>query len=147
MSLQFSYPAIAAICLALYFIIGKLFSSIEAHRFSKANGCKPPAKLPQSERILGLANFKAQRELSKSKLLLPASNERFQVHGNTYTVAALGKTIIITIEPQNVKTILSTSFNHYGLGMRLRTLGVFLGAGIFTSDGKQWEHSRVRICV
>jgi len=51
--------------------------------------------------------------------------------------------VIVTIEPDNIKTILSTKFNDYSLGKtrKISFVPVF-GHGIFTTDGAAWERSR-----
>lgn len=54
--------------------------------------------------------------------------------------------MINTIEPENVKTILSTKFEDYRLGeRRAKILIPVLGHGIFDTDGKAWERSRALI--
>jgi hypothetical protein len=55
----------------------------------------------------------------------------------------LGRTFFNTIDPELVKAVLATNFKDFGLGDRHRPFGPLLGRGIFTSDGAQWEHSRV----
>lgn len=48
-----------------------------------------------------------------------------------------------TIEPENIKTILATSFKDFDLGpIRHASFNPLLGDGIFTLDGAAWEHSR-----
>lgn len=136
---------VVAICVTVFLVLSKeVVKRIEDRRFSRAHGCKPPIQLPQSERVLGIENFIEQIAVTKQKRSLPLSLARFRQIGNTYTIAALSRTIVLTIEPQNVKSILSVNFKDYSLGMRMEALGVLLGAGIFTSDGANWEHSRVR---
>ncbi|KAL4971269.1 cytochrome P450 [Aspergillus desertorum] len=51
--------------------------------------------------------------------------------------------IVATIEPENVKAILSTKFNDFDLGTRReKAFQPLLGYGIFCTDGARWEHSR-----
>lgn len=139
-----SYVSIAAASLALYFIITRIVTSVQGYRFAKAKGCKEPIKFPQSERILGYARFKQQIAEHKAKIILPSAVQRFRDVGNTYSAVALGQKVIITIEPENIKALLATNFNDFGLGTRFDAMGALLGHGIFTSDGALWEHSRVR---
>lgn len=63
----------------------------------------------------------------------------------TWSSTAMGRVFVNTIDPENIKAILATNFNDFGLGHRLHTFGPLLGSGIFTTDGTHWEHSRVRI--
>jgi hypothetical protein len=134
-------PAVAL--LAFIFIARSLASYIATLRFKKAHGCKPPNKIPQFERILGLGLYKEQSEAQKNKRIMETSRKRFADIGNTWSATMLGQTFFNTIEPENIKTILATNFKDYGLGGRLRAFGPLLGRGIFTSDGTAWEHSRV----
>ena len=51
--------------------------------------------------------------------------------------------VIATIEPENIKSVLSTDFKSYSLGdNRKRLMTPLLGEGIFTTDGAAWQHSR-----
>ena len=138
------FALIAAACLVTYLVVAKVLSFIEGYRFAKANGCKPPTKYPQPERIIGYKHYKLQVALSKSKMILPTGLSRFREIGNTYSVVTMGQKIIVTTEPENVKEMLATKFKDFGIGKRLDALGALLGQGIFTSDGLLWEHSRVR---
>jgi len=135
-----------------YFIIAGLLSVyiaktiasyISAARFKKAHGCKPEHKLPQPERFLGYGLYKTQTNASKNKELLEGNYKRFQANGTTWSSRMMGATYYNTIDPENVKAILATNFKSFGLGGRLEALGALLGKGIFTTDGAEWEHSRV----
>ena len=51
--------------------------------------------------------------------------------------------MIVTVEAENVKTILATKFKDYELSsLRKRTVPPLLGSGIFTNNGAEWKHSR-----
>ena len=71
--------------------------------------------------------------------------QRFDACGNTFTSKLLLVNAISTIEPENVKTVLSTRFKDYGLWRRFEFVGKLLGHGIFTSDGEAWAHSRAML--
>lgn len=53
-----------------------------------------------------------------------------------------GQIWLATIEPENIKTILATSFKDYSLGFRYDAMYDLLGNGIFTLSGEGWKHSR-----
>ncbi|KAK8141368.1 hypothetical protein G3M48_000177, partial [Beauveria asiatica] len=60
--------------------------------------------------------------------------------------APLFRRVLFTAEPENIKTILATSFKDFSLGEnRLGNFKPLLGEGIFASDGKKWEHSRAML--
>lgn len=50
---------------------------------------------------------------------------------------------ICTVDPENIKAILTTQFTDYGKGERFHNEWErFLGDGIFTTDGAQWHDAR-----
>ncbi|KAA8894617.1 hypothetical protein FN846DRAFT_912690 [Sphaerosporella brunnea] len=54
-----------------------------------------------------------------------------------------GEEIVFTIEPRNIQAVLATKFKDFSLGnLRKEAFLELLGDGIFTLDGKGWEHSR-----
>ena len=54
--------------------------------------------------------------------------------------------VILTADPDNIKTILTTQFENYGKGPQFHLEWQdFLGDSIFTTDGKQWQSSRQMI--
>ena len=71
---------------------------------------------------------------------------RYPLHGNTWKGRILFGTSIGTIEPENIKAILATSFKDFALGSeRHDNFYPLLGDGIFTLDGAGWEHSRANL--
>ncbi|KAL2065144.1 hypothetical protein VTL71DRAFT_4285 [Oculimacula yallundae] len=62
-----------------------------------------------------------------------------------YTVEAkpVGRRLIFTADPENIKAILATQFTDYGKGEPFhREWSAFLGDSIFTTDLDQWHSSR-----
>ncbi|TVY85472.1 Cytochrome P450 52A1 [Lachnellula suecica] len=61
----------------------------------------------------------------------------------TFEAAPLGRRMILTAEPENIKAILATQFTDYGKGEPFhREWKAFLGDSIFTTDLDQWHNSR-----
>nr|B8QHP5.1 RecName: Full=Cytochrome P450 52-N1; Short=CYP52-N1; AltName: Full=Cytochrome P450 monooxygenase CYP52-N1 [Starmerella bombicola]ACD75402.1 cytochrome P450 monooxygenase CYP52-N1 [Starmerella bombicola]AIY55342.1 cytochrome P450 monooxygenase CYP52-N1 [Wickerhamiella domercqiae] len=54
----------------------------------------------------------------------------------------LGKWVIATRDPENIKAVLSTKFNDFSLKERGNRMRHVIGDGIFTQDGAPWKHSR-----
>jgi cytochrome P450 len=52
---------------------------------------------------------------------------------------------LLTIDPENIKHILSTNFRDFNIGLRSKQLSIVLGDGIFTEDGQAWAHSRAML--
>ena len=128
----------------LYFLIYKISLLILRRQFSTKFGCKPAYQLPQSERIIGYGLFKEQLKAAKERKILEVMTNRFEKYGNTFTASMMGRDFVGTIEPENIRAILTMNFDDFGLGGRKESFGPLLGNGIFTSDGQQWQHSRVK---
>ncbi|CZS96200.1 probable cytochrome P450 52A12 [Rhynchosporium graminicola] len=139
------YMKAIPILLVIAFCVNKLYNYIRIARFKKQHGCKPEARIPQSERIIGYGLYKTQVRAQKTRNLLTVGRQRFLDHGNTWSAVLMGKSFYNTVEPENVKAILATQFKDFSLGERLQSFGPLLGQGIFTTDGKQWEHSRALV--
>ncbi|KAH9994168.1 cytochrome P450 52A11 [Xylariaceae sp. FL0662B] len=55
----------------------------------------------------------------------------------------LGRRVVLTADPDNIKAVLATQFSDYGKGEPFhREWSEFLGDSIFTTDGHQWHASR-----
>ncbi|UNI23334.1 hypothetical protein JDV02_009162 [Purpureocillium takamizusanense] len=62
---------------------------------------------------------------------------------NTLQLHLVGRHTHITIEPENIQTILATDQKKWNLtSQRKGGLHPLLGKGIFTTDGLEWQHSR-----
>lgn len=61
---------------------------------------------------------------------------------STYQWSVLGVTGHATCDPENIKFILAKGFDDFVLGpVRRGNFMPLLGNGIFTQDGKAWEHT------
>ncbi|KAH8684611.1 putative cytochrome P450 alkane hydroxylase [Tricladium varicosporioides] len=129
----------------LLFVIRGVVNYISKRNFMKKHGCKPEKPIPQWDRIFGYDIYTIQQQASKDHRVLEVSRKRFLDNGNTWSALMLGRKFFNTIEPENIKAILATNFKDFGLGQRLESFGPLLGAGIFTTDGAQWEHSRALV--
>lgn len=137
------YALLALGAFVSYFVITRIAAYIEAVRFAKANGCKPVRKFPQKERIVGWEVYQNAKELRAKHEFLETARQRYLDNRHTYQITVLGNTFVTTDEPENIKCILATNFNDFGIGKRLDAFGPLFGSGIFTTDGAHWEHSRV----
>lgn len=65
---------------------------------------------------------------------------------NTIEVVFFGRRLLITQEPEHIKTVLTSKFTQFGKGERFHEAWApFLGDSIFTTDGQQWHNSRTLI--
>lgn len=143
--MEYNLYALGIAILTIVFIAKWISTYISATRFKKAHGCKPAHKIPQFERIIGYGLYRIQMNASKEKKILEVGYKRYLDNGITWSGSMMGQTFFNTIDPENVKAILATNFNDFGIGQRHEAFGALLGRGIFTSDGAQWEHSRALV--
>lgn len=129
-----------SILVIAYFRISRYF---EVRRFQKLHNCQPPIRAPQSERIIGLSAFLKVLSFRRDHVSLEQTLKRGLEVGWTNTAVILGQNLVLTCDPENLKTVLATNFLDYGLGPRIHFMGPLLGEGIFTLDDVAWHHSRV----
>ncbi|KIW08038.1 uncharacterized protein PV09_00982 [Verruconis gallopava] len=115
-------------------------------KFQQENGCQPLLHhFPIKDPIFGIDNIIESVRAKNEHRLLDRILNNFEKYGNTFGSKMAQRKIIVTREPENVKTILSLKFKDYSLGNRIDALGPLLGKGIFTMDGDFWAHSRAMI--
>lgn len=139
------HAALAAFgCLIAYILVRTITSSISIYRFKRQHSCKPAARYPQLDPILGLDVYRRLKRNAKNRVGLEENVRGCLEEARTRTTTILGQSFITTCEPENIKAVLATNFKDFGIGARQHALGPLLGSGIFTTDDVQWEHSRVR---
>jgi cytochrome P450 len=145
--------SLTAVLLALFTLltitawtINKVAVYLARRRFKLENGCEPlTAYFPMWDKLFGIDNMLQTLQASREGRLLKRAVNNFNKLGNTFGAHLFGQKIIATIEPENIKAILSLKFKDFSLGNRNDTLGPLLGTGIFNSDGEAWAHSRAMI--
>lgn len=142
--LQVGLWAVCALC--FLYAYDRLRRNLAYRRAALAKGCLEPRLYPHRDPVFGLDLFIAQMKNYKHHRLLEQSCRWVEQCGDTYQTNSLGVASIKTIEPENVQTIFAHNFEDYGLGpLRTDIAGDFMGRGIFTTDGKFWEHSRALV--
>ncbi len=116
-----------------------------SQRFQREYGTKPPVKLVDIVVPHGGSYYRETMQAHKEHWLLELIRARHEAGGYTFQSQTLGRHVISTSEPENIKAILATKFEDYSLGFRMAALGPLLGKGIFTTDSKEWETSRALI--
>ncbi|RHZ63239.1 cytochrome P450 [Aspergillus thermomutatus] len=106
------------------------------------HGCQPPPRYPSKDPIFGLDFVLKNVRTFRNHVYLQELLNRYRDLGTTYSVRVFYRRGIITCDPENIKTILSTRFKDYSLGNRTAIMGPLLGKGIFVNDGEEWSHSR-----
>ncbi|MCJ1464378.1 hypothetical protein MMC07_002991 [Pseudocyphellaria aurata] len=109
-------------------------------------GCQPPPRV-RHRAPFGLDLLYELYQADRKKVVPEYLRERFARAGaTTYSSELLGATTFSTIDPENLQAILSTQFKDFCLGpIRRASFLPFLGHGIFTEDGEEWERSRAML--
>ena len=115
--------------------------------FATAHNCAPPPTIPGS--FLSGIMHKWKRLSQRGDIFNVYMNSMFVKHGPTHAVvsAITGTTkTLYTIQPENVKTMLSTKFSDYHRPRTMpNALDPVMGQGVFTSNGAEWAHSRALV--
>lgn len=140
----------AVVALAAY-IFRRTLDSIQLSRLKSSNNCSEAPKYPHRDPFLGLDLFLAAGKAIKSNRLLDFTQQLFDSYGKTFQINSWGKTVINTMEPANIQTVLSTSFTNFGVvplpptTSKAKGSNPLMSRGIFTADGAIWEHNRALI--
>jgi len=116
-------------------------------RRARALGCGEVTDLRVKDPILGLdAFFKTVAALNSFRLM-PYYNKLFSTIGQTHAQILLGRRVLMTNEPENIKAILATHMDEWPIdGPRLYSMLPLLGPySIFTSNGQAWHETRALI--
>ncbi|OAP57574.1 hypothetical protein AYL99_08312 [Fonsecaea erecta] len=138
-----------AFTFVLYLFISSIYTRRRHATVAQQLGCRPAPKeyLPDP---LGLVNmYKLLRANSKNEVLeyIRGVFDDVSLRTNktvySYDTSMLGDRVFFTCDPRNIQAILATQFKDFELGkIRTGAFAPLLGHGIFSADGKQWEHSR-----
>ncbi|KAM0124863.1 hypothetical protein ACHAO1_010877 [Botrytis cinerea] len=131
----------------LYILMLKIVLSYQRRKFAKQNHCLPPASYPHIDPIYGFDLVVSNILAARKDKFIETYQKRFQSLGvNTYSSLFFGKTMINTVDVENIKTILATGFKDYELTSRRKdAMMPIFGKGVFVLDGKDWEHSRAML--
>lgn len=145
---SFSQATLGAVLFyVIYYIHWELTVGASRRRMIQEHGCKPIRPFPEletlSNSVVGWKLLIENLTAYKHHKLLQCGAERYERLGNTIRTKVMFEHILLTIEPENLKTVLATKFKDWNLpDQRKRAFLPLLGHGIFTTDGAAWQHSR-----
>lgn len=124
----------------VYFSLTLIQAKYKYYRKVREFKCQEPKRAPSGFfGIEGLyRSYKARQENKFLEQLCTGHED----YGYTFRQSSPIHAVTSTIEPENIKAILATKFNDFGLGTRHKQFYPLLGDGIFTLDGPGWTHSR-----
>ncbi len=131
------------VLVASYLLTLRITTNKARQKTIKQYGCKAPTKYPSKDPFFGLDTIYDTLRALSSKTFLSQKMADYERCGNTFSSALATLSVINTIEPENIKTILSTAFKDFAVGApRRNAFGPILRNSILLADGPQWEHSR-----
>ncbi|KAK6537666.1 Protein kinase alk2 [Orbilia ellipsospora] len=136
------WVGLAGVSLAGYYLWSKLSFWLRERKFKKSHGTEqPPWKIGNLP--FGLDIFSVIMWHFQHQVLPEWARQEYEKYGYTYNVSMLGSRSVATIEPRNIQAVLTSQFKDFGIGPpRIGSFAPLLGQGIFSIDGRGWEHSR-----
>ena len=111
--------------------------------FAAKNCCASVKEVKQVDKPLGLAFILQMVRVYKEKRYLEWWQTLAVENGYTFSYWLLGQRIYVTADPENVKTIFSSSFETFEHGPTRQAAGrPLVGNGIFVADGESWSAAR-----
>ena len=129
---------------SLFYIIALRLRTYEARqKIIRQHGCQSPSKYPVWDPIFGLDVIYDAVRAVKRKTFMSEKTSHYQTYGNTHSSRLTTFPVISTIEPENIKTVLSLNFKDFVIGTpRQRAFGPVIANSVLVADGIEWEHSR-----
>jgi len=149
MQIYFGLAAWGVVAFAIYKVINTILAKRQLAAKAKETGAYEALSYP----VAGFGGFKHLGELmeaDKNQLFpnLMVKRERVMSELHSREVATFKnyiafQDVYFTSDPRNIQAMLAKQFDDYELGpTRSANMIPTLGSGIFTQDGKAWEHSR-----
>ena len=138
-----SYFIIAGVLFVLSRLLTAIFRYIAFKSFTIRNSCQPGQKLKQWDPFLGAAVVLRLMQDYKARRLLETLRGYSTSISHTFGLWMVMQRVVVTSEPENIKTILSSSFDDFELGSNRRYgMRFWIGGGIFATDGQKWHDAR-----
>jgi hypothetical protein len=133
----YHYAGIIALIIALIplaVFLNDYIEEFEYDRKSHLKGCGIPFK--RLDRPFGIARTLQVYRAVRNYELEPVSIRNFAIPGvHTIRGSGLLSKMFFTIDPENIKTVLSTNFKDYYMGARYVGMHPLPGDGIFSLSG------------
>jgi cytochrome P450 len=134
---------ISFVSVSLYHLYQYVTLLLHRRTLVKKHACKPPPAYPQKDPLFGLDMCRDAINAIRSKTYLDRARRMYEQNGNTFSKYILGSPSIHTVEPENIKAIL-TNLKDFGItsGRKIAFLPLVGRRSILLSEGSHWETSR-----
>lgn len=131
------------ISLILYFSYQNVKRYRSRQNLIAVNDCKPPSRYPVRDPFFGIDVLHGQIRGAKDKTYLNDRVAQYEEYGNTHSSRLITTPTILTIEPENIKAVLSIQIKNFEVGhTRRRAFGPVIKNSVLVADGVEWEHAR-----
>ncbi|KAI4234923.1 MAG: hypothetical protein L6R40_006591 [Gallowayella cf. fulva] len=131
------------ILVAAYYIVNIAQKYQARNSLILQHNCKPPTKYPVWDPFFGIDVVYNAIGAIKRKTFINEKISHYNTYGNTHSSRLTTYPVISTIEPENIKTVLSTHFKDFVIGSpRRRAFGPVIANSVLVADGVEWEHAR-----
>jgi hypothetical protein len=114
--------AYLATIFVLYTLARYMYQYSRRSALRQASGAQSAKHFPQWDRVIGFDMFRDSLSAFREHRMLKRSQERFAIVGRmTYEVLILGRSMIMTLEPENLKVIQALDHKKWHLGERRKT--------------------------
>ncbi|RDK38716.1 cytochrome P450 [Aspergillus phoenicis ATCC 13157] len=138
-----SLAIIALLYPLLLQVIYRAFRAISCQRLRLLDGCLSAPKVRRGGLPFGLDNLVILWRASRENRVLEEVDFDFRSSGRTTMIQRqLNRRMVVTCEPDNIRTILSLKSDDYNVESRNQAFGPLISTGILVSDGADWAHSR-----
>ena len=123
-------------CILVTVLAKKTLRAIQFHHYALRNRCASTKEVKQSDKPFGLSLLRHMILTYRKRKFLDRWRELATRTGSTFSFWLMGQRFFVTLEPENVKTIFSTSFDTFEHGPNRKAAGKpLIGNGIFAADG------------
>lgn len=130
--------------LAIWQLSRRVYVQIQRNAFAKQNQCKPIARYPHKDPILGLDVFIQDVKSMQNRTYIESLRNRFTRFGRMWQCTSFGQDWVFSMEPDNIQAVFSRDFEIWAAEpIRYLACKPFIGErSFFSVDGPVWRHAR-----
>ena len=141
-----TFPSIIYIgfaCVLISVLLKRVIRAIHFRQYAIKHKCTSVNEVKQLDKPFGLSLLRHMIQTYRRRNFLEWWRGLANQTGTTFSFWLLGQLFYVTLEPENVKTIFSTSFDIFEHGPNRKAAGKpLIGNGIFAADGAEWHAAR-----
>lgn len=96
-----------------YFVYANVRLERQRHAFKAQHGCQPPASVFKHLDPFGWVAMYEMIDAARNYRLLDYWHNEHKIRGPTYISRTVSRTVISTVDPENIKCVLATRFDDW----------------------------------